>query len=94
MPTVVTSYDNTGVVQQMKVGGSGCCTTAQVSFQSLPARLPQEAAILKADCLIHSQQPGGMGVLDTQDGTDMLSHSYHVEVLFHDQVSVSHIHKY
>lgn len=92
MPTVFTSYGPNGVLQRLEVGGSGCCTSAQVTFQTWPTRLPQEAAIFKADCLIHTEQTGSTSMqMTTEDGSDTPSYPYRVELLFHDQVSMTNV---
>ena len=74
-----------GIVQAMKVGGTGACTTAQVTFQPFPDRPPQEAATEAAQCLVQQQQP----VSSTEDDVlDTLPEQYSVEILYHDQVRI------
>lgn len=89
-PVIVTSYDSTGVVQEMKVGAPGACTTAQVSFKSLPDRPPQEAATAVAQCLVQKHQPGSASVESAvDDAVDVLEGKYSIQILYHVQVSMS-----
>lgn len=86
----MTSYDSTGLVHDMKVGGPAAGTTAQVSFQFLPDRPPQEAATAAAHCVVQTQQPDSKsGDCAADDAGNML---YSVEILYHDKVSMPSAH--
>ncbi len=91
---IVTSYDSTGVVQEMKVGGPGACTTAQVSFTSLPGRPPQEAATATAQCLVQKSQPSSASVASAADNVvDVLEGKYSIQILYHVQVTAYLLHR-
>lgn len=77
-------------MQEVKVGGPGACTTAQVFFKSLPDRPPQEAATAVAHCLVQKHQPGSASVESAADDVvDVLEGKYSIQILYHGQVSMS-----